>query len=81
MFLEILNAVFINISNYMPHLELRNHSFQIVVITNVGIKWFDCISASNSVTIFYFGQTLLEFFSALGEVGGLVMKRGMHKIF
>ena len=48
MFLGVLNTVFLNISNYLPHLELRNHSIQIVVITNfvvasnVGIKRFDC---------------------------------------
>ena len=50
MFLGVLNAVFINISNYLPHLELRNRSFKIVIVTNiviisnVGIKRFDCIS-------------------------------------
>ena len=48
MFLGVLNTVFLNISNYLPHLELRNRSIQIVVITNffvilnVGIKRFDC---------------------------------------
>ena len=48
MFLEVLNTVFLNISNYLPHLEIRNRSIQIViitnfvVITNVGIKRFDC---------------------------------------
>ena len=37
------------ISDYLPHIELRNHSIQIVgitnfvVISNVGIKRFDCI--------------------------------------
>ena len=49
MFLGVLNTIFVNISNYLPHLELRNHSIQIVVITNfvviliVGIKRFDCV--------------------------------------
>ena len=49
MFLGVLNTVFLNISNYLPHLELRNCSIQIVVImnfvviSNVGIKRFDCI--------------------------------------
>ena len=48
MFLGVLNTVFLNISNYLPHLELSNRSIQIVVITNfvvisnVGIKRFDC---------------------------------------
>ena len=48
MFLGVLNTVFLNISNYQPHLELRNCSIQIVVImnfvviSNVGIKRFDC---------------------------------------
>ena len=50
MFLGVLDTGFLNISNYLPHLELRNHSIQIVIITNffvisnVGIKRFDCIS-------------------------------------
>ena len=43
-FLGVLNTVFLNISNYLSHLELRNRSIQIVVISNVGIKRFDCIS-------------------------------------
>ena len=49
MFPGVLNTVFLNISNHLPHLELRNHSIQIVVITNfvvisnVGIKRFNCI--------------------------------------
>ena len=53
MFLGVLNTVFFNISNYLPHLELRNRSIQTVVITNfvfishVGIKSFDCIRWSN----------------------------------
>ena len=48
MFLGVLNTVFLNISNYLLHLELRNRSIQIVVITNfvvifnVGIKRFYC---------------------------------------
>ena len=48
MFLRVLNTVFLNISNYLPHLEQRNRPIQIVVITNfivissVGIKRFDC---------------------------------------
>ena len=44
MFLGVLNAVFLNISNYLPHLVLRNRSIQIVVILNAGIKRFDCIT-------------------------------------
>ena len=49
MFLEVLNTVS-NISNYLSHLELRNRFIQIVVVTNfvvisnVSIKRFDCIS-------------------------------------
>ena len=49
MFLGILNTVFLNISNYLHHLELRNRSIQNVIVTNfvvilnVGIKRFDCI--------------------------------------
>ena len=48
MFLGVLNTVFLNSSNYLAHLELRNLSIQIfvitnfVVISNVGIKKFDC---------------------------------------
>ena len=48
----VLNTVFLNISNYLPHLELRNRSIQIVVIMNfvlisiVSIKRFDCINIS-----------------------------------
>ena len=47
MFLGVLKTVFLSISNYLP-LELRNRSIQIVVVThfvvisNVGIKRFDC---------------------------------------
>ena len=49
MFLGVLNTVFLNISNYLPHLDLRNLSIQIVIITsfviisNFGIKRLDCI--------------------------------------
>ena len=49
MFLGVLNTVFFNISNYLSHLQLRNRSVQIVIVTNflvissVGIKRFDCI--------------------------------------
>ena len=48
MFLGVMNTVFLNISNYLPHIELRNCSIQIVVLTNfvvisnAGIKRFDC---------------------------------------
>ena len=48
-FLGVFNTVvFFNFSNRLPHLEPRNHSIQIAVITNfivifnVGIKRFDC---------------------------------------
>ena len=53
MFLQVLNIIFFNISNYLPHLELRNRSIQNVVITifvvisNVGIRRFDCIYAKS----------------------------------
>ena len=46
MFLGVLNTVFLNISNYLPHLELTNRSIQKVVktnfdvISNVGMKRF-----------------------------------------
>ena len=48
MSLGVLNTVFLNISYYLPHLELKNRSIQIVLVTNfvlisnVGIKRFDC---------------------------------------
>ena len=48
MFLGVLNTIFLKVSNYLPHLQLRNHSIQIVVIrnfvviSNVSIKRFDC---------------------------------------
>ena len=48
MFRGVLNTILLNISYYLPHLELRNRSIQIivvmnfVVISNVGIKRFDC---------------------------------------
>ena len=51
MFLRVLNTVFLNISNYLPHLDLRNRSIQtvivmnFVVISNVSIKRFDCNTA------------------------------------
>ena len=39
MFLGVLNTVFLNIFNYLPHLEPRYRSNQIVVITSfVGIS-------------------------------------------
>ena len=34
MFLRVLNTAILNISNYLPHLELRDRSIQIVMITN-----------------------------------------------
>ena len=49
MFLGVFNTVFLNIYIYLPRLELRNRSIQIVVvsnfvvISNVGIKRFECI--------------------------------------
>ena len=52
MFLGVLNTVFLTISNYLPHLELRNRSIRIVVIknfvviSNVGIKSFDFIQCN-----------------------------------
>ena len=63
MFLEILNTIFLNIPNYLPHLELRNRSILIVVMTNfvvisnVNIKRVDFISerANKCInTMFYF---------------------------
>ena len=48
MFLGEIYTVFLDISNYLPRLELRNRSIQTVVVTNfivisnVGIKRFDC---------------------------------------
>ena len=48
MFLGVLNTIFLSISNYLPHFDLRNHSIQIIVITsfvvisNVGIKRVGC---------------------------------------
>ena len=56
MLLGVLNTVFLNISNYLSHLELRNRSIQIVVVTNivvisnVGIKRFDCIKLFSLLT-------------------------------
>ena len=52
MFLGVLHTVFLNISNYPPNLKVRNHSIQIVLITNfvvipnAGRKRFDCPSQS-----------------------------------
>ena len=51
MLLGELNTVFLDtcISNYLPHLELKNRSIQIVVVANfvvissVSIKRFDCV--------------------------------------
>ena len=49
-FFGLLNIIFLNITYHLPHLELRNCSIQIVVITNfaivsnVSIKRFDCTS-------------------------------------
>ena len=48
MFLGVLNTVFFHTSNFLPHLEIMNRSIQIVIITNfviisnVGIKRFEC---------------------------------------
>ena len=53
MFLGVLNTAFLNISNYLPHLEVRNRSIQIVVVTNffvisnVVIKGFACNTSSD----------------------------------
>ena len=50
--------LFLNISNYLPHLELRNRSIQIVVVTNFGvipnvdIKRFDCINTYENVYLY-----------------------------
>ena len=47
MLLGVSNTVFLNISNHLPHLELRSRSIQslvktnFVIISNVGIKRFD----------------------------------------
>ena len=47
LFLGVLNTIFLNIFNYLPHLELRDRPIKIVVVTNfvvissVGIKRFD----------------------------------------
>ena len=38
MFLGVLNTVFLDISNYLSCLELRNRSIQVVVITNFVVK-------------------------------------------
>ena len=52
MFLGLLNTIFLNISNCLPHFELRNRSILTVVITNfviisnVSIKRADYISIS-----------------------------------
>ena len=63
MFLGVLNTIFLNIPNYLPHLELRNRSILIVLITNfvvisnVSIKRVDCNSlfrGGNSVNFFFF---------------------------
>ena len=80
MFLGVLNTIFLNISNYLPHLELRNHSIQTVVIanfvvlTNVGIKQFDCsllsspqllLSGNFDHFFFYKGDNFCDFLFVL----------------
>ena len=64
MFLGVLNTVFLNLSNYLAHLELKNLFIQIVIIMNVvGIKRFDCI-------IYHIGKfTLCFFFPGLYKCG------------
>ena len=68
MFLGVLNTVFLNISNYLPHLELWNRSIQTVVVTNfviisnVGIKRFDCINNDDFSYLYY--RFMLRFFLA-----------------
>ena len=50
MFLGLINIVFFNISNYLSNLEVRNPSIHItnfVVISNVGIKRFNCMNKMN----------------------------------
>ena len=37
MFLGVLNTVFLNISNYLPHIELRNRSIQIVIMASASV--------------------------------------------
>ena len=55
MFFGVLNTVFLNISNYLPHLEVRSRSIQIVVITNfvvlsnVDVKRLDCTQESSKL--------------------------------
>ena len=60
----------INISNYLPHLELRKPSIQsvvimnFVVISNVGIERLDCIQL-NICRIYHLSFTNLEPFCCL----------------
>ena len=83
-FLGILNTVFLNISNYLSHLELRNRCIQIAVITNfvvisnVGIKRFDCNYLSNKFTVFSSTNTI---FWLLEDVESLIawFIRSNHK--
>ena len=54
LFLGVLNTIFLNISNYLPHLELRNRSIQIVIVMNFdvisnGVKRFDCTLCSSNL--------------------------------
>ena len=69
MFLGVWNIIFLNISIFLPHLELRNHSIQFVVITNFvvisnpGIKRFGCISKLTYCQAAY--QMFLESFCDL----------------
>ena len=54
MFLGVLITVLLNISNYLPHPELRDHSIQIVVvILTVSIKRFDCVLQSCMSIVIY----------------------------
>ena len=72
MFLGVLNTVFLNISNYLPHLEIRNCSFQnvvltnFVVISNVGIKRFGC----TNITFLTFRENSFDILNFLTRKNG-----------
>ena len=73
MFLRVLNTVFLNKSNYMPHLELRNRSIQFVIITNFVVIWnvsimrFDCTNLCSKVCCWK-----LKFLHGTGDKNGIL---------
>ena len=76
MFLGVLNTIFLNISHYLSHIELKIRSFQSVVIkgsiviSHVGIKRVGCnmlITVPRSIKCWHYSNIDTSKFSAKYE--------------